>query len=135
MNVLPAATTARRARRDGSGLELLEVLEHADHRVARSRMRLVRDRATEADAELRAQLGFDEAIRAKSLFGIVMIEIGFTTSGGDPHGGESGGTATRLRDGEFFHRHTEPLANQRNGRQSNQTIIVVIGPTEDRACH
>ena len=51
---LATATTTCRARRDGSGFELLEVLEHADHRVARGCVRFVRDRATEADAELRA---------------------------------------------------------------------------------
>src|SRR5690606_38675352 len=61
---LAAATAARGARRDGGGLELLEVLEHADHRVARRRVRLVGDRAPEADAELCAELRLDQPVRA-----------------------------------------------------------------------
>lgn len=53
LEYLTTSTATCWARRDGSGFELFEMLEHADHRVARSSMRLIRDRATEADAELR----------------------------------------------------------------------------------
>ena len=64
------------------------MLEHADHRVARGRVRLVGDRATEADAKLGTKLGLDEPIRAKRFLGIVVIEICLTPGGGDPDGGE-----------------------------------------------
>ena len=77
----------------------------------------------------------DQAVGAERLLGIVVIEIGFTTGGGNPHSGERGSTATGLRDGELLDRRAEALANQRDRRQGNQTIVVVIGPTEDRACH
>jgi hypothetical protein len=43
--------------------------------------------------------------------------------------------AARLRDGEILDGRPEPLANQRDGRQGNQTIVVVVRSTEDRACH
>src|SRR6266542_1632280 len=95
---LATTATTRRARRDGSGLELLEVLEHADHRVARGRVGLVGDRATERDAKLRAELRLDQPVGPKRLFGIVVIEIGFTAGGSDPHGSECCGTAAGLRD-------------------------------------
>ena len=88
------ATTAAtgRARCDRGGFEFLEVLEHADHRVASRGVRLVRDRAAEADAKLRAELRFDQSIGAKSLLRIIVTEIRFTTGGSDPDGCERGST-------------------------------------------
>jgi hypothetical protein len=135
MKLLAAAATASRAGRDGSGLELLEVLEHADHRVARGRVRLVGDRATERDAKLRAELGLDQAIRPEGFLGIVVVKVGLTTGGCDPDSCERCGATARLRDGEVLDGRAEALADQRNRRQSHQTVVVVIGPTEDRACH
>jgi len=98
-------------------------------------MRLVRDRTAERDAKLRAELRLDQAIRAKRLLGIVMREVGFAAGGSDPYGSESGSTTTGLRSRELFHRSAEALANQRHWRKSDETIVVVIWPTEDRACH
>jgi hypothetical protein len=132
---LATAPTARGARGDRSGLELLEVLEHADHRVARSRMGLIGDRPTQADAQFGAQLGLDQAVGAKRFLGVVMPEIGLATRRGNPHRGERGSAATRLRDGKLLHRTSKPLTNQRHRRKRNQTIVVVVGPTKDRACH
>jgi hypothetical protein len=132
---LPTTTTARGARGDGGSLELLEVLEHADHRVARGRVRLVGDRAAEADAQLGAKLRLDQAIRPERFLRIVMIEIRFTAGGSNPHGRECSSAATGLRISELLDRRAQPLTNQRNGRQGNQTIVVVVRPTEDRACH
>ena len=77
----------------------------------------------------------DQAIGAKRLLGIVMMEIRFTAGGGNPDGGEGSGAATRLRDRELLDRGPEALANQRDRRQGDQTIVVVVRPTEDRACH
>src|SRR3954454_4142890 len=77
LRTLAAAAAARRTRRDSGGLELLEVLEHADHRVARSRVRLVGDRAAEADAQLGAQLALDQAVGAERLLRIVVVQISF----------------------------------------------------------
>ena len=113
---LAAAATARRARRDGGSFELLEVLEHADHRVARGGVRLVGDRAAEADAKLRAELGFDQAIRAKRFLGIVVAEVCLAAGGGNPHRRKRRGTPTRLRDRELLHRASKPLPNQRHRR-------------------
>jgi hypothetical protein len=132
---LATATAASRARRDSGSFELLEVLEHADHGVTRRRVGLVRDRATKRDSKLRAELGLDQAIRAKRFLGIVVSEIGFAAGGSDPHGSESGSTTTGVRDRELFDRSAETLANQRHWRKSDETIVVVIWPTEDRACH
>ena len=117
--MLAAAATTRGARRNGGCFELFEVLEHADHRVARGRVRLVGDRATEADAKLRAELRFDQAISTEGFLRIVVIEISFTAGGSDPHGGESCGTAAWLRRPEFLDRYTQPLTNQRDGRQGD----------------
>jgi len=86
---LAAAAAAGGARGDGSRLELLEVLEHADHRVARCGMRLVRDRSAEADAQLGAELRLDEAVGTERLLGIVVSQIGFAAGGGNPDRGES----------------------------------------------
>jgi len=132
---LATTTTACRTRRDSSGFELFEMLEHADHRVTRGRVRLVRNRTAKGDTELRAELALDEAIRAERLFRIVVVEIRFTARGGDPDGGESRGATAGLRDREVLDRRPETLANQRHGRQGNQTIVVVVRSTEDRACH
>src|ERR1041385_5962589 len=106
---LPATATARRARRDGGGLELLEVLEHADHRVAPGRVRLVGDRAAEVDSKLGAQLRLDQAIRAQRLFGVVVVEVSLAASRRDPDRGKGGRTATGLRRGELLHRGAEAL--------------------------
>src|ERR1044071_4961004 len=89
---LAAAAAARGARGDGSSLELLEMLEHADHRVARRRVRLVGDRATEADAQLGAELGLDQAVRAQCFLGIIVTEVRLASSRRNPHGGECGRT-------------------------------------------
>jgi len=98
-------------------------------------MRFIRDRATERDSQLRAELRLDQAIRTKRFLGIVVIEIGFAAGGSNPNGSESGSTTTGLRDRELFDRGAEALANQRDRRKSDETIVVVIWPTEDRACH
>jgi hypothetical protein len=58
-----------------------------------------------------------------------MAEVRLASRRGNPHGGECGGTPTRLRDRELLHRAPKPLPDQRYWRQSNQTIIVVVGPT------
>jgi hypothetical protein len=127
--VLAPTTAAGRARCHRGGFELLEVLEHADHRVARRGVRLVRDRAAEADAQLGAELRLDQAIGAKRLFRIIVAEIGLTTGSGDPNGGERSSPAARLRDSELFDRAPEPLADQRYWGQGNQTIVVVVRST------
>src|SRR5439155_22960638 len=101
--LLATAPTARRARRDRRGLELFEVLEHADHRVARGRVRLVRDRAAQADAQLGAQLRLDESVGAQGLLGVVMMEVRLTTRGGDADGRQGRSAAARLRGREFLH--------------------------------
>lgn len=126
---LAAAPAASRARGDSSSLELLEVLEHADHRVASRGMRLVGDRAAEADPELGAELGLDQAVRAERLLGVVVAEVGFTASCRNPHRSECSSPATGLRDGKVLDRASQPLPNQRYRRQCYQTIIVVVGPT------
>ena len=77
---------------------------------------VVRDRATEADAQLCAQLRFDQAIGAKRLLGVVMTEIGFAASGCNPYGGESGSATTGLRRGELLDGGPQALADQRNRR-------------------
>src|SRR5512146_2948679 len=125
---LAATATACRARRDRCRLELLEVLEHADHRVARCSMRLVRDRTTEADTQLCPQLRLDQPVGPERLFRIVVAEICFAPGGGNPDGGEGSRTATRLRDSKLLDRAPQTLAHQRYRGQSNQTIVVVVGP-------
>ncbi|HLL22692.1 MAG TPA: hypothetical protein VK427_11200, partial [Kofleriaceae bacterium] len=126
---LAATTTTSRAGRDGGSLELFEVLEHTDHRVARGRMRLVRDRAAERDAKLGAELRLDQPVGAEGFLRIVVVEVGFTARCCDPNGGESGGTATRLRRSEILDRSAEALTNQRHGRKSDEAVVVVIRPT------
>jgi hypothetical protein len=64
-----------------------------------------------------------------------MIEICLTTGGSDPHGRERGSSSTRLRRRELLDRRAKALTDQRDRRQGHQTIIVVVGPTKDRACH
>ena len=102
---------------------------------ARGRVRLVGDRATERDAELGAELGLDQAVGAERLLRIVVAEIGFAARGSDPDGGEASSAAARLGNHEVLDRGAEALADKRNGRQRDQTVVVVVGPTEDRACH
>ncbi len=116
---LPTTTAARRTRSDRGGFELFEMLEHADHRVASRGVRLVRDGATEGDAQLCAKLRLDQSIRAEGLLRIVMIEIRFTAGGSDPHSRECGSATAGLRRRELLHRNTQPLTNQRDGRQGN----------------
>src|SRR4026207_2584725 len=111
------------------------MLEHADHRIARRRVRLVGDRATERDAKLRTELGLDEPIRAQRFFWIVVIEICFTPGGSNPHGGKGGSAASGLRRRELLDGNAEALTDEWHRRQGYQTIVVVIRPTEDRACH
>ncbi|MGE0397911.1 MAG: hypothetical protein AB7T06_14525, partial [Kofleriaceae bacterium] len=98
-------------------------------------VRLVGDRATERDAQLGAKLGLDQAVGTERFLGIVVTEICFASSGGDPDGSEGSGAAAGLRDREILDRRAEALANQRHRRKGDQSIVVVIGPTEDRACH
>jgi len=126
---LPATAATRGPRSNRGGLELLEVLEHADHRVAGRRVRLVRDRAAEADAELGAELGLDQSIGAERLFRIVVGEIGFAAGSRNPDRSEGSSTTTGLRDSEIFDRAAQPLADQWHRGQRNQTIIIVVGPT------
>jgi len=92
-------------------------------------MRLVRDRAAQANAELGAELGLDQAIGAERFLGIVVAEVCFTPGGRNPDRSKRSSTATGLRDSEIFDRATQALTNQRHWGQGNQTIIVVVGPT------
>ena len=80
-------------------------------------MRLIGDGASKPNAQLGAQLGLDESIRAQRLFGIIIIQIGFAARGRDPNGGQRSGATARLRYRKFLHRRAQALTHDVDGWQ------------------
>jgi hypothetical protein len=126
---LAAAAPTLGSRGDRGGLELLEVLEHLDHGVAGGSVGLAGDGAPEAEAELGAELGLDQTIGPERFLGVIGGEVRLAAGGCDPDRGEGCRAAAGLRHRELFDRDPEALAHQRDRRQSDEAIIVIVDTT------
>lgn len=126
---LAPSTAAIRTRGHRCGLQLLQVLQHLQHGLARICVGFVVDGTSHGHPQLCTELGFDETVSTQCLFGIVCAEICFTASCRNPYRGERRGPSPWGRLRELFHRSAQPLPDNRNGWQCDKTIIVVFLPT------